>query len=66
MATSGGAVSVPNPLLFWLSNTMLPEKMSSCSSQAIATGCSVQSVRFSDVAWPQDMFPQVFPKGLFW
>ncbi|MDQ0801404.1 hypothetical protein QF050_003043 [Arthrobacter sp. SLBN-112] len=56
----------PSPLVLNSSHTMLPEKMSSESSQLMATGCSVQVRRLVEVAWPQDMFPQTFPNGLFW
>lgn len=37
---------------------MLPEKMSSESSQLMATGCSIQARRSVEVEWPQDTFPQ--------
>ena len=45
---------------------MLPEKIISVSEQRSATGRWVQVARSSETAWPQDMFPQVLPKGLFW
>jgi hypothetical protein len=66
MATRAGASAVPKPDVLPWSTTTLPEKMSSVSSQAMATGCSVQCSKLREVAWPQDMLPQTLPYGLFW
>ncbi|MDI2020651.1 hypothetical protein PJL18_01160 [Paenarthrobacter nicotinovorans] len=61
MATKAGAPAVPKPEVLPWSTTTLPEKMSSVSLPAIATGCSVQRRRSGEVACPQDMLPQTLP-----
>jgi hypothetical protein len=66
MATMGGFSSVPNPLVFSLSMTTLPEKMCACSSNRIATGSSVQWTRSRLIACPHDMLPHTCPSGLYW
>ena len=35
-------------------------------SSAIATGRWLQRIRSRLTAWPQAMWPQVSPKGLYW
>ena len=66
MATIAGFPGVPKPVVLPVSTTALPENAISVASCGMATGSSVQCTRSLLTAWPQDMFPQVFPLGLYW
>ena len=66
MATSGGFPRWPKPLVFFQSTTALPEKIITPSASASASGRCSQCVRSRLTAWPQLMWPQRLPNGLFW